>query len=85
MAVMLGLELQLAYEFANDHAVKINRGVNTDIHQRSQNLHHLYSSMGLNSGVFRFFRIIKITTAPQVRMSLHLLQSKREDKTYIKC
>ena len=41
--------------------------------------------MGLKLGAFGFFRVIKITVVLQVHMSLHLLQSKREDKTHLKC
>ena len=56
----------------------------TDIHTKSQNLRHLYPSMGLKLGVFRFFIIIKITAVHQMRMSPHLLWSESEDKTCVK-
>ena len=54
-----------------------------DIHQRSKNLRHLDPGMGLKLGIFGFSRT-KITAVRQVHMSLHLLQSKREDKTRVK-
>ena len=43
----------------------------TDKHQRSQNLCHLYPSMGLELGVFGCFLVIKVTAVRQ--MSLRLL------------
>ena len=56
----------------------------TDIHQRSQNLCHFCPVMELNLGVFGFFLVIKMPVH-QVHMSLHWLQSEREEKTCVKC
>ena len=57
-----------------------------NIHQRSQNLGHLYPSIGLNWGFFRLFLAIKIAAVCQVRVSLlYLLWSEHEDKTHVNC
>ena len=50
--------------------------VSIDLHQRSQNLRHLYPGMGLKLEIFGFFFLIKITMVRKVHMSLHLLQSE---------
>ena len=39
---------------------------------------------GLKLGVIRFYLVIKITAVFQVHVSLHLLRSKRENKTWVK-
>ena len=56
--------------------------ISADIHQRSQNLPHLYH--GIIRTPIEGLPINKITTVYQVRFSLHLLQSEHEDKTHVK-
>ena len=50
----------------------------TDIDQRSQNLRHLYSGMGLKLGVFGFFP--RSTKIVRVSSGAYVLRSEREDR-----